>query len=940
MLRLLTLGGLDLRDARDEAHPLLAQPKRLGLLVFLATAGPDGVRRRDILLSHFWPELDDVRARGALRQATYVLRRMLGDGALVMRGDDELGTDSAAIWTDALAFESAVDSGDMRAAAELYRGDFLDGFFVSGASTTFDEWVASERQRLRRLAAHAVWTVANELAAHEPTAAVDWIRRTITLAPDDELIVRQALLLLERIGDRSGALQLYHEFCTRLLREYDAQPAAETLAIGEALRRSTAPAAQTTPVDAASPTPVETLTVTPANSASSNKSPRRRSRWKIGAMVGAIALGVAAWSTMQRPLAPAVSAAAPSDELVIGDMHAVARERAIARALTEWLRSSLTRMKVMRIVSRDSLLQALRRAGRDSALAHDAAALRDVAIRNGYETFLASELTPIGKGYLLSGRIIAVTGRELSSATVTASSQDDLIRAVDRLATELRKGSGFSDRNLRPAASLQRVSTPSLQALVSFTQAQDLSPSLGSFSPRVVALLREAIAIDSNFAMAHRRLGMALYNLGLIRESMSELRIAERLVEQLTDVERLMALSSLHGLLGEREQAITEAITWLDVEPKSEWAVFQLAYQFMMLGQYDRAEREIGWRHPSGVTPFWSNIRAYQGRGSDALDSARARFTRLADSVGTRPWREVRSRMAMFHALQYSYDSALAYARADPPVTAGDPLVVAGSLFALGRFDDALRIQRERATSASGEGPPGGTPRVAVESYNALVMLTTGVNVTAARERLATALTDSGFRGRHSVDRHIRPVLALSLAGRAAAARRELDEMESSANADQRAVRAPEFALTRGAVALAEGKTREAIEELTRASGLNSWASQDVCRVCTLPWLARAYEAAGRPDSALLMYERFLTTGDPFRLMADAAWRAVVLQRAAELHRQRMDTTRAIKRLAEFTELWKDADPSLQPAVRRARETLAKLQRATAVSVISPPRPQ
>ena len=155
MLRLLTLGGLDLRDAHGEAHPLLAQPKRLGLLVFLAMAGNGGVRRRDILLSHFWPELDETRARGALRQATYVLRRSLGDRVIVMRGDDELGIDVSELWTDVTAFESAVNAGDMHAAAGLYRGDFLDGFFVSGASSAFDEWVSLERQRLRRLAAQS-----------------------------------------------------------------------------------------------------------------------------------------------------------------------------------------------------------------------------------------------------------------------------------------------------------------------------------------------------------------------------------------------------------------------------------------------------------------------------------------------------------------------------------------------------------------------------------------------------------------------------------------------------------------------------------------------------------------------------------------------------------------------------------------------------------------
>src|ERR687888_466183 len=108
MIELVTLGVVDLRD-RDgrEVRAVLAQPKRLALLVYLAVAQPCGFHRRDTLLGLFWPELDEGRARAALRKAVLVLRRGLGAGALVGRGDEELGLGGGAVACDAVAFQQA-----------------------------------------------------------------------------------------------------------------------------------------------------------------------------------------------------------------------------------------------------------------------------------------------------------------------------------------------------------------------------------------------------------------------------------------------------------------------------------------------------------------------------------------------------------------------------------------------------------------------------------------------------------------------------------------------------------------------------------------------------------------------------------------------------------------------------------------------------------------
>ena len=134
MLHLLTLGTLDLR--RDDGTGLLSvvsQPKRIGLLCYLALARPRGFHRRDTLLPLFWPEADDEHARASLRQAVHYLRRSLGEQVVLSRGDEEVGLAAGELSCDAVAFEEALEAGEAERALGLYQGELLPGLFVGGA---------------------------------------------------------------------------------------------------------------------------------------------------------------------------------------------------------------------------------------------------------------------------------------------------------------------------------------------------------------------------------------------------------------------------------------------------------------------------------------------------------------------------------------------------------------------------------------------------------------------------------------------------------------------------------------------------------------------------------------------------------------------------------------------------------------------------------------
>ena len=254
MIALRTLGALDLHAAHGrDVRAVLRQPKRCALLVYLALAGPERFRRRDTVVALFWPESDEAHARGALRQALTFLRRELGDGVIATRGEEEIGVETGAVSIDVREFERACEAGRNADAVTLFRGDFLDGFFLSDAGPAFEQWVDDQRARLRGMAAKAAWAVAEtRRTAGDVPGAIEMARRAASFSPESEAEFARVIAFLDAAGDRAGALAAYDDLVRRLATDFDAEPAPETRALVREIR-SRSEAGPTTPARPGSP---------------------------------------------------------------------------------------------------------------------------------------------------------------------------------------------------------------------------------------------------------------------------------------------------------------------------------------------------------------------------------------------------------------------------------------------------------------------------------------------------------------------------------------------------------------------------------------------------------------------------------------------------------------------------------------------------------------
>jgi DNA-binding SARP family transcriptional activator len=236
MLRLDVFGGLTLLDL--DGHHVAPQRRRLALLALMAAAGDRGMSR-DKLVAYLWPESASEKARHALEQLLYSLRRQVPGGLIL--GTDPLRLDSDKVSSDLAEFGSRAAHGDLAGAVALYRGPFLDGFYLSDAPE-FERWTERERARLAGEYARALRTLAEQARSNEKhTAEVDYRRQLAAADPLSERTATELVRGLAETGDWVGASRAAREYQSRVRGELPGVPVRDLEALLERLREERRP---------------------------------------------------------------------------------------------------------------------------------------------------------------------------------------------------------------------------------------------------------------------------------------------------------------------------------------------------------------------------------------------------------------------------------------------------------------------------------------------------------------------------------------------------------------------------------------------------------------------------------------------------------------------------------------------------------------------------
>jgi tetratricopeptide (TPR) repeat protein len=132
----------------------------------------------------------------------------------------------------------------------------------------------------------------------------------------------------------------------------------------------------------------------------------------------------------------------------------------------------------------------------------------------------------------------------------------------------------------------------------------------------------------------------------------------------------------------------------------------------------------------------------------------------------------------------------------------------------------------------------------------------------------------------------------------------------------------------RGEIAMASGKSDSAITYFHRSDAELDGLPTNNCTVC-IPWfLGQAFDRAGKADSARVYLTQYVEMAGSGHTTIDRYWLAPTLYRLGELYENAGDVRHATEYYGRFVDLWKGADPELQPRVVEARGRMERINKA------------
>jgi tetratricopeptide (TPR) repeat protein len=226
------------------------------------------------------------------------------------------------------------------------------------------------------------------------------------------------------------------------------------------------------------------------------------------------------------------------------------------------------------------------------------------------------------------------------------------------------------------------------------------------------------------------------------------------------------------------------------------------------------------------------------------------------------------------------------------------------------------------------EGPAGAIPLVCDSIWTDLWIRERPATEAVRRlDALVARFPETGARGLQPSDL-MNIAVYYAVAGRIDRARAMIARLDHDV---------PDSVAARGVLALrrwAEGEI--ALAERNYEAAVRDFRAADAPDGVPLPstifrdaLLGRAFDLAGKRDSAIAALERYVSTPYTGRWWWDANYLAGSEKRLAELYEAKGDRAKAIHYYQMFVDLWQHADPELQPHVVEVKKRLARLAKST-----------
>jgi serine/threonine protein kinase/Tfp pilus assembly protein PilF len=609
-----------------------------------------------------------------------------------------------------------------------------------------------------------------------------------------------------------------------------------------------------------------------------------------------------------------------TDTIVLADFANSTGEAVFDDTMKQALSAQLEQSPFLNILSDQRVRATLRLMDREAGAAVTVDVAREICQRTGSVAMLSGSIASLGSQYAIGLQASdCQTGNSLAREEVQAASKEDVLKALDRAATNLRKKLGESLSSIQKYdVPVEDVTTPSLDALKAFSLGHKTRAQKGDAA--ALPFFERAIELDPNFATAYSALGTIHANLGESSLAIQDFTKAFERSKNVSERERFPITALYYAYAaGDLDKANQTYALWEQTYPRDYVPYGNLGANLYQAGAYEPALAEVRESNrliPENGIPYANLVKV--NTALNRLDDARKEYERAVAAKIDYPYLHFYMYgVAFLQGDQAEMDRQAAWAMGKPGAEDWLLSEQADTEAYAGHLAKAREFSRRAVESAQRNGVK---EAAAMWEANAALHEAEFGESAAAREAAQRALS-------LAPSREIQSFAALALA-------RAGDVAKARAMADVLAARYPDATVLKGywlpsiraAIALQRGDAARAIEALQAASPyeLGEPLPEIVIGGFLYPVFLRgqAYLLAHRGAEAAAEFQKIL---DHRGITVNCPLGALARLGLARAYALAGESAKSRAAFQDFFNTWRTADPEI-PVLREARADFAKVK--------------
>jgi len=660
------------------------------------------------------------------------------------------------------------------------------------------------------------------------------------------------------------------------------------------------------PVAETEPVPAAPQVVAPPSPATR----LRRRRSLAVAILGAVVLGLAAYSYYSRP----AHALTETDSIVLADFSNSTSDPVFDNTLRQALEVKLIDSPFLNIVPEDRMRDTLRFMGRSPDERLTTATAREVCQRLSSKAMLSGSITQLDDHYsILLEATNCATGDLLARAGAEAVGKGGVLKALDGTAMDIRRKLGESLSSIKKNdVPIEQATTTSLEALKAFSLGQ--AARNRGMESESVPYFQNAIELDPNFAMAYAVLGQEYSNLGENALSVEYTQKSFDRRERASERENLYISSHYYENVTRDLDRTTQIYElWRNTYPRDVVPAINLGALYISLGHPDKAVVELldaRRLDPDSAFVYGNLVFAYLDL--NRLDEAKATFDQaIARGLDAADFHIGRYIVAFLEGDAQTMRQQMAWAAGKP--NRGGLLEFDASVAAYtGHMRNAEGLFQQAEDSARRYGRKESAAEA--QAFAALVEAEFG------RPNEAGQLAKASLNAVNGPETQSIAALALARSGDGSAADTIATDLAQRFPSDT-LFNALDLPTIRAAVELSRGNPGAAIRILQPALPFDLSKGLHVTSLYAPYLRGQAYLRAGDGKAAEAEFQKLV---DHRGIAAGRPYAALAILGLARARSLAGDSSASRMAYQDFLALWKDADPEI-PVLQQARAEYSRL---------------